>query len=441
MEDCTESNTLCGGRTEHPPHTLRCTVTVLGSDPHELPPPHELTPSKVTLHPSPFRIPLLSIIDRYLIRSFLKIFLVCWFSLTSLYLIVDVFSNLEEFLDLSKQAGGLGVVLREYYTPRIFEFFDRTAPLLALIAAIGSLAWMQRSNELAAVEACGIPTSRMLRPFVICTAGLLLVSIVNREVWIPRYKVALARNAQNWDGSESRSIQPQQDVETGIWITNGRVTLAQRRLEQPEFQLPAGLDAAATRVVAEYADAVDANAWHPAGFVLHNVSEPKPLPEQPEVGLRDRGGVIPGKDAGWLQPDELFIASGIALEFLAYGQEIQRYASLQQQIKMLKNPSIWCSNRQRVQVHARILRPVLDLVILLVGIPVMLARRERNMFVALAACLLVVIGIQLFATACQSLGASRLISPAALSAWIPLIVLIPIAAAAVARIDGRYRAG
>ena len=384
---------------------------------------------------------MLQIIDRYLIRSFLKIFLVCWFSLTSLYLVVDGFSNLEEFLDLSKQSGNLGAILYDYYTPRVFDFFDRTAPLLALIAAIGSLVWMQRSNELAAVEACGIPKSRLLRPFVVCMAGLLILSVVNREFWIPQYKVSLAKNAQNWDGSESRSIQPQQDAATGVWITNGRITIAQQRLERPEFQLPPEAAAFGSRLIAEAADAVPATQWHPAGFILHNVLEPKTAAERPSVAVGDRPLLIVARNAGWLKPQDIFLASGVSLEDLAYGQDIQRFASLREQIRQLKNPSIWFSNRQRVQVHARILRPVLDLVILLVGIPVMLTRRERNMFVAFAACLVVVIGIQLFAIACQSLGASRLISPAALAAWLPLIVLVPVATVAVTRLDGGFRRG
>ena len=40
----------------------------------------------------------MTIIDRYLLRQFLQTFLICYLSLTGLYIVFDAFTNLEDFL-------------------------------------------------------------------------------------------------------------------------------------------------------------------------------------------------------------------------------------------------------------------------------------------------------------------------------------------------------
>jgi lipopolysaccharide export system permease protein len=378
---------------------------------------------------------VLTVIDRYLALMFCKIFLICWVSLTGLFIMVDAFSNLEEFLELAKHTGNLGGVLSEYYGPRVFDFFDRTAPLLALVASIGALVWMQRTNELVAIEAAGISKSRLLRPLTLCTAILVVACTLDRELLIPRFKLALARNAQSWDGSEARPINPLQDQQSGVWIVGGKITLAQRRIDHPELQLPPQAEAWGRRILAETADAVDPNPRHPRGLILKNVAEPASLSGRASFFLDQTPLILTPQDAPWLNQDEIFVACGIALEELAFGQEIQRYASLAEQLAGLRNPSMWFSNRHRVQVHGRILRPFLDFAILLIGIPVVLTRRERNIFLAFGVCLFVVIAVQLFVVACHHLGASRILTPASFAAWLPLLVLAPTSVVALKRLD------
>ena len=47
------------------------------------------------------------IIDRYLLRQFVQTFLICFLSLTGLYIVFDVFSNLDRFLRCGRKAGGV----------------------------------------------------------------------------------------------------------------------------------------------------------------------------------------------------------------------------------------------------------------------------------------------------------------------------------------------
>jgi lipopolysaccharide export system permease protein len=90
----------------------------------------------------------MQIVDRYLLREFLKVFLICFVSLTGLFIVIDGFGNLEEFISHSKNSGGgLLRVMGEYYAYRSLWFFDRMSGILTLIAAMFTVTWIQRHNE------------------------------------------------------------------------------------------------------------------------------------------------------------------------------------------------------------------------------------------------------------------------------------------------------
>jgi lipopolysaccharide export system permease protein len=377
----------------------------------------------------------MTIIDRYVTWTFFRIFAICLICLTGLFIVVDVFSNLEEFVQLGRRPWGLLPILGSYYAPRVLELFDRTGAMLALTAAIGTLSWMQRYNESAAIEAGGIPKVRIVRP-ILCSALILIgLSILNREFAIPGFRESLARNAQSWDGKESQPVSPLQDQENGVWILSGKVTPADSKIEEPEFRLPADCAEFGSRVVAKIAHYVDATGEHPAGFLVAEVSHPVDLDRRPSVIVGEQPLIMTPKDYPWLEEGQLFIATRLSLNDIAFGPRLRRYSSLTQQVSILRNSSAWTSSRQRVEVHGRIVRPAVDFAILLIGVPLVVSRRERNIFVALGICLVVVLGIQVFIIVCHSLGAYRIIESAALSAWLPVATLLPLGYAMQLRLE------
>jgi len=93
------------------------------------------------------------IIDRYLLRQFVQTFLICFLSLIGLFVVFDLFTNLEEFLIAGRNAGGVFSFIAQYYTYKTILFFDRTGGLLALVSAMFTVAWIQRHNEMTALMA------------------------------------------------------------------------------------------------------------------------------------------------------------------------------------------------------------------------------------------------------------------------------------------------
>ena len=72
---------------------------------------------------------MMTIIDRYLLRQFAQSFLICFLSLTGLYIVFDAFTNLEEFLEAGEKMGGIWSLLTTHYAYQSLLFFDRTAGL------------------------------------------------------------------------------------------------------------------------------------------------------------------------------------------------------------------------------------------------------------------------------------------------------------------------
>ena len=104
-----------------------------------------------------------------------------------------------------------------------------------------------------------------------------------------------------------------------------------------------------------------------------------------------------------------------------------RNASLTEMIAISRQPGSGLSNRLRVDIHGRIVQPVFDLTVLLIGLPLVIARGERNLYLSAGLCLFVVMVMSLVIIASHALGASRIINSPALAAWLPILLFVPVA--------------
>jgi lipopolysaccharide export system permease protein len=370
----------------------------------------------------------MTIFDRYLFFLVAKVLLVCFLSMAGLYVVIDSINNMDEFLGLGKQLGGVGSVLIDYYGARIPWFFDRSSALLALIAAMCAVTWLQRTNELTAVMAAGIPKRRVIRPLIVAAVLVAVAAAANREAVLPSVRDRLARNAQNWLGQVAKPVQPVTDYQADILLNGKAVYASQRRIEQPTFQLYQRYGEFGRHVQAQDAFYREAEGDRPSGYLLEGVTEPAKPAELGSVSQDGRPVILTPRDHSWLKPDQLFVASEVGFEQLASGSTWRRYASTWELIAELRNPSLDFGLDSRVMVHARVVQPFLDLSLFFLGLPLVLTRENRNIFVAAGWCFLVVLLFFVIVVACQTLGTiGYLVSPS-LAAWLPLLIFAPLAA-------------
>src|SRR5262249_48187596 len=125
------------------------------------------------------------LLDRQLIYSYLKAYIVCLVSLLSLFIVVDLFTNLEKF---SQHNPGLITFLKHvgrYYSMWTLTVFDRLGGSFFVLAAMFTVAWMQRHNELLPLLSAGVSPRRVVRPVLLAGCGMLGLVACNQEFLLP----------------------------------------------------------------------------------------------------------------------------------------------------------------------------------------------------------------------------------------------------------------
>lgn len=369
-----------------------------------------------------------TLIDRYLTRQFCRAFGIFLISFTGLFIVIDAFSNLDEFITYGERLGNMAGVLAEYYGYRALTFFNLTSGVVALIACMFTVTGFQRTNEMTALLAAGVAKRRIVAPLLLVGALVSLVAVANRELVVPRVRHKLDRNAQDWLGEAPVPLRPRYDYKTNVYLA-GRHTLAKdQRIENPNFRLPPSLEDYGNLVVADAAFYRAPSGDRPGGYLFHGVKQPRELALKSSLALGGEPVLITPRDAPWLAPDQCFVTSDVTFEQLAGSRAWRQLASTRELIAGIHNESLEFGADLRVLVHARIVQPILDVALLFLGLPLVLTRENRNPFLAIALCGLLVVGFLGVVMGCHYLGTAYWIAPAQ-AAWLPVVIFVPLAAA------------
>lgn len=115
----------------------------------------------------------MSLLDRYVLRSFLEPFFMCFAGFVSIWLIIDVADNFNDFLDAHASFSQIF----GYYVTQIPQTIIMSLPVGLMLALLFSLSRMSRTNELISQLTAGRSVVRVLMPLiffgVLCT-GLCL---------------------------------------------------------------------------------------------------------------------------------------------------------------------------------------------------------------------------------------------------------------------------
>lgn len=371
---------------------------------------------------------LMMILDRYLLRQFVQIFVICFLSLTGLYVVIDAFGHLDHFSAYAAEHGNLIGTIAEYYGYRSLSFFDRTSGMLAMIAAMFTVTWLERHHELTAILAAGISKFRVIKPVLIAAVIVSLLAMANREFVIPNVRDKLTRNTKDLGGDQMHDLEACHDGRTGILISGEKAITAEKRIVNPTFVLPAALSQYGSNLVARDAYYQPATNDHPSGYLLDGVKLPRRVDKLSSLLWEDDPVIIAPKDAAWLESKQLFVVSQVRFQLLSSGSAWRNYASTGELIAELGSPSTELGTDVRVAVHSRLMQPLMDGTLLMLGLPLMFSRRKRNVFFSFSICLGVAIAFTMVTLACHSLGGLNLLRPT-LAAWLPILVFLPVAVA------------
>jgi lipopolysaccharide export system permease protein len=295
------------------------------------------------------------------------------------------------------------------------------------------MAWIQRHHEMTALMAAGISRVRVATPVMAAAVTVTLLAVVNREIVIPSIKDQLAKRPSDLRGNVYQELLKQYDDATDVLICGHNLIVDQKKIELPEF-LPPNDPAHAS--LCEYGKVwtagaaihQPAKAGRPAGYLLLEVREPRDLAQRPSLMFDGRPVLMTPRDnPSWLKPNEAFFVSDVTIDELTPEMTMRRFASTSGLIRGLERRRIYFSPDVRGVIHSRVVQPFLDITLLFLGLPLVVARDNRNVFVAIGLCIGLVALFLIVSIACQQLGVNMLLRPPALAAWAPLMIFVPAA--------------
>ncbi|MFW6129137.1 MAG: LptF/LptG family permease [Candidatus Aminicenantaceae bacterium] len=122
-----------------------------------------------------------NILDRYIIRKYVMIFSLVFFSLVSISVIVYFFERIGNIYEHNKSI----FMLFNYIRYQIPEFVYFILPVTALTATLLAFGLLSKFNEITAMKASGISVYRIILPLVLIAVGVSLLSFYIQEDILP----------------------------------------------------------------------------------------------------------------------------------------------------------------------------------------------------------------------------------------------------------------
>jgi lipopolysaccharide export LptBFGC system permease protein LptF len=380
------------------------------------------------------------ILDRYVILSFIKNYLISLMVLIGLYVILDMVFNFDELAEVKSNAAegtaslfAVLAVVVDYYFHQSFLFYVQLSGVIPVVAAAFTLMRMSRFNELTALLSAGVPLLRVAMPIVLCGVVLNLILLpLNQEVVIPSMIPRLTTRHDDLHRTSARSftIGMMQDDKGGL-LNAGRY----HPMEQGE---PPWID---QLTVIELDD---------TGQVAALVKADKAQWDAPtHQWLLTNGTRIAG-----LRPDEVrqpeekletWPARGITPEEITLfrNSDYVELLPTERINKLLQRPKTYGTTALLRTKHFRWSQLILNIVLLLLAIPCVLTREPGNLKAA-ALKSLVLVGLCMGCTFVARQLADK--APAgeqwahqwpAIMAWAPIFLFLPLSIFLLDRLHNR----
>jgi lipopolysaccharide export system permease protein len=361
---------------------------------------------------------MLNLIDRQMMRNYFKSYIVCLSSLLLLYVVVDLFTNLDDFAHSGNGLPGTVKRIGNYYAVQITLIFDRLSEAIALLAAMFTIAWMQRSNEQMPLLSAGVSTHRIVAPVVGCAFFMILVSLVNQEVVIPAVADRLTLSRDDPGGQKEVGVRHAYDP-SGIHVTGLRAVRHGQIVRNFECLIPDGLWETQEHICAQEARYVPCEGGPRSG---HKGSARWELTGCHPPDMRPIPGILEVRDR------TRYVLYTRTIDFDSLTREPNWFlrTSTWQLYEELQRPESTRLASMAVLFHTRLTRPLLGFVLVLMGLSVILRDQNRNVFISAGMCLVLCAVFFASCTACKMLGDKELLTPA-LAAWLPVLVFGPFA--------------
>jgi lipopolysaccharide export LptBFGC system permease protein LptF len=361
-------------------------------------------------------------IDRYIVGRVLLNFVLLFSALYLFAATIDIILNLDEFMQLANDYlgeddswwGRLIVALgfaANYHLPQIFQFYAWLYGIVVVGAACFTLAQMSRYRELVSIVSSGVSLRRIAMPFVAVSIGLGVLQIFNQEFILPNIASLLLRTHKhaNQESVDAFPIKFTDDA-SGMLLQAGLFDPGTNELTRPSFIVRDEQGRTTSRYWASSAIWDDGDSeWDLTGGQVVHITA-------------DGRGSTARQSAASVATD----LSPTMLTMRRYGQ-VAGLLSLWQINEMLDWPDSRDADSLRRSSVSRFAVVLLNILVLMIGLPFFLDRLPGGLFLKAIVCAGVVLPIYFTAAGIMLVpipGLTPLLGSA-----LPVLVLLPIALA------------
>jgi lipopolysaccharide export system permease protein len=344
-------------------------------------------------------LPFGSIVDRYLTKSFLWIFIASLLCFTSIFAIVEFFERIGTLLE----SGIPATTALRYLLYKIPLSISRVIGFAALFSTLFCLGMLSKAHEITALQASGLRTSRISFP-LLCLS--LLICILN-FVWNEGLVPAFAHRAETIYKTEIKKKQQQSLFGTkDIWI-RGEGGFVNIDSFDPKNKILEGITFFVLNrdFTLRGTVGVPRALWTGAKWESQNGIEWQFLPDGK---LTQR--IVNTPPTVSETPDDLML--------LARDPEEFTFFDLQKQIIDMKTKGM-DATAYEVDLQAKLAIPFISPLMVLIAIPLALRQRAGSgLALSFGVAILIGFGYWVLSAFCFSLGHSNALA-ATVAAWLP----------------------
>ncbi len=356
---------------------------------------------------------MVTTLDRMFLLSYFRSYAIVWTSLIGLYIVLDLFTHLDDFVNKPGGVGASARVIFNYYLPRIPQLFDLMAEPITLMAAAFSVSWMQRNNELLPQLSAGIPTRRAIRPILLGSAITLSLGPLNQEFLIPEVADQLMIARDDPDGTRAQILMGAYDTPTGIHLEGFQGYRRDRKVDRLNVTFPENSPSGMVHLTAAEGVYVPRGDGPLTGGWMLTRTSPDTFDDKLPTNVTALG------------TGRFFLkVTDADYDAVCRGGTWYVYAPTSKLRTMLSDPEPRRRGKMAVLFHTRVTRPLVGSIMVVLGLSVILWNPNRHVIISAGLCMGLSAALNLFVIACKYLGDQDVL-PAPLAAWLPVILFGP----------------
>jgi lipopolysaccharide export system permease protein len=347
----------------------------------------------------------LSILNRYIGREFLKIFLLSMSAFVVIYLIVDVLENINDFI---RQGVPLSTTI-EFFMFKIPLIMVQVAPVATLLSSVITLGILSKNSEITAIMTSGVSIYRIIVPVIGISMLVSIGSLVGNESILPYTN----QRIKYIESTGLKKKYPRGSFKQNRILYRSNSSIYNINIFDPKKNTLQGITIYYFDKDFNLIGRIDANTarWINKKWYFYDICSRR-FENGGEVGMETwHEKTIPISET----PDDFKIVEKSADEM--------SYTELKGYIKKIKAEG-YDATKYLVDMHAKLAFPFAGIIMPLFGIPFALRTgRERGIISGIGISIIISFGYWVILSIALSLGHNGTLPPI-VSAWISNFIFL-----------------